>query len=183
MNIQGEKIILVPIRLEEKEDFYQMATHSEGSCFWFDEQELTSITRETFFLGWNDDYFDRAKPDKGQCFWIVGEEKKVGVIAYNTFDANNKKVELDILIGQRENMGKGYGSDALKTIVAYLFNTFDLNKIWIEPKADNPRAVKAYEKAGFQTEGLLRQDVYFDGRFVDCIRMAILRSDRANFQN
>ena len=43
--------------------------------------------------------------------------------------------------------------------------------------ADNPRAIRAYEKAGFIKEGTLRQDEYHEGRFVDTVVMGILREE------
>jgi len=74
-------------------------------------------------------------------------------------------------------MGKGYGSDALKTLIKYLFENFNINKIWIEARVNNPRAIRAYEKAGFKKEGVLREEDYFEGKFVDCIRFGILRKE------
>jgi RimJ/RimL family protein N-acetyltransferase len=49
--------------------------------------------------------------------------------------------------------------------------------VWIEARANNPRAVRAYEKVGFKKEGLLREEDYFDGRFVDCVRFGILKKE------
>jgi RimJ/RimL family protein N-acetyltransferase len=41
----------------------------------------------------------------------------------------------------------------------------------------NPRAIHAYEKAGFVLEGRLRQAHWIDGKFVDVLVMSIIRSD------
>ena len=47
-----------------------------------------------------------------------------GGVNYNDFDAEGKRVTFDIIVGERENLGRGYGSDALRTLVRYLFATF-----------------------------------------------------------
>ena len=48
-----------------------------------------------------------------------------------------------------ENCGKGYGSDALKTLCDYLFRSLGIKEFVIRPSAKNLQAIKAYEKAGF----------------------------------
>ena len=50
--------------------------------------------------------------------------KAGGGVNYNDFDAEGKRVTFDIIVGERENLGRGYGSDALRTLVRYLFATF-----------------------------------------------------------
>lgn len=177
MEIKGEKIILIPIKPEEKDEFYKLATQTEGSKFWYGERGRVKETKENFFQDWNDGYFDIVLPEKGQCFWIVVDEARIGQVNYNEIDLKNKKVEMDIIIGSEEKMGKGYGTDALKTLIKYLFDNFDINKIWIEARTNNPRAIKAYEKAGFKKEGLLRKEDYFEESFVDRVRFGILRNE------
>ena len=43
--------------------------------------------------------------------------------------------------------------------------------------ADNARAIRAYEKVGFQHEGRLRQDNFYNGAYRDTLLMGLLRSD------
>ena len=116
-------------------------------------------------------------PPKGQCFWVVYEGKKIGQINYNKIDKKNKKVELDIIIGPQTNLSKGLGTDALKTLMEHLFNSFDINKIIISARANNPRAIKAYQKVGFKKEGLLKEENYFKGEFVDYVIFGLLKRD------
>ena len=62
-------------------------------------------------------------------------------------------------------------------IVAYGFETLNLNRISLRVYEYNPRGIKAYEKAGFKQEGVLRQDVYRLGKYWDTIVMAVLREE------
>jgi len=156
------EVVLVPIRPEEKEEFYKLATESEGSKFWYGDRGVDIPTKDDFFEDWNESYFDIISPEKGQCFWIIVDGEKIGQVNYNKIDLENKKVELDIIVGDEAKMGKGYGADALKTLINYLFDNFDVNKIWIEPRANNPRAIRAYEKAGFRKKESLADRVRFE---------------------
>lgn len=177
MELKGQKVTLVPITPEEKDRFYDLATKSYGSRFWHDEEETKTLTKEKFFKDWHEGYFDKGSPEKGQCHWIVVDGRKIGQINYNAIDQLNKKAEVDIIIGDEKDMGKGYGTDALRTLLRHLFDTLEVNKVWIEARGNNPRAIRAYEKAGFKREGTLREENYFEGKFVDCVRFGILKRD------
>lgn len=183
MQLSGQTITLIPIKPEEKEEFFKLATKTYGSKYWYDENEKSTLTRRKFFKDWSEDYFDSNSPKKGQCFWITAKGEKIGQINYNPIDERNKKVELDIIIGMKDTLGKGYGTDALKVLIKYLFSTYKINKITIEARANNTRAIKAYEKVGFSREGLLREENYFKGKFVDCVRFGIIKKDLMTKQN
>lgn len=177
MQLKGKKIRLISMTPKDKGEFFKLATESYGSKFWGVEPGRKKRTKKEFFEDWADGYFNSRKPYEGQCFWIYLDNKKIGQINYNKIDKWAKKTELDIIIGDKDNTGKGYGPDALKTLMEYLFDKFKLNKIWIEASLVNPRAVKAYQKVGFKKEGILREEYYSRGKFVDCLRFGILKRE------
>jgi RimJ/RimL family protein N-acetyltransferase len=43
--------------------------------------------------------------------------------------------------------------------------------------ADNPRAIRSYEKVGFKHEGRYRQGVYKKGKYIDVLLMSVLREE------
>jgi len=62
---------------------------------------------------------------------------------------------LDMWIGEPELWSQGIGSKALRLVIDYLFARDDAVKLVIDPRIDNPRAVRAYEKAGFHRARIL----------------------------
>lgn len=80
-----------------------------------------------------------------------------------------------IAIGDRENWGKGFGTDAMKTILRYAFTELNLRRVTLTVFEYNPRAIRSYEKTGFQHEGRLRGALLRDGRRWDMLYMGILR--------
>ena len=62
-------------------------------------------------------------------------------------------------------------------IVHYGFASLNLHRIMLTVSSLNRGGVKAYTKAGFQQEGVLRQACYRDGSYHDKIVMAILRPE------
>lgn len=73
--------------------------------------------------------------------------------------------------------GKGHGTQAIGLVLAFVFETLGLNRLQLEVYSHNPRAQRAYEKAGFIKEGVLREAVYINGAYSDEIIMAVLKSD------
>jgi len=88
-----------------------------------------------------------------------------------------RESEFGIFIGEKEHWDKGYGTEALLLMLRHGFETLNLNRIGLRVYADNPRAIRSYEKAGFVHEGTLRQGHYHDGEYIDVLMMSVLRSE------
>ncbi len=101
----------------------------------------------------------------------------IGFISLGEIDKENKKAELGMLIGEKKLWGHGFGTDALITLLDYLFNKLDFNRINLEVFDYNLRAKKAYEKIGFKVEGIQRQGLHRGNSFHDIFIMGILRQD------
>lgn len=83
---------------------------------------------------------------------------------------------LTVMIGS-EFVGRGYGSDAVRTLTAYGFREMGLNRIEIGVMAFNLRARSVYRKAGYVEEGIRREAVFHDGTFHDQVIMSMLASE------
>ena len=80
-----------------------------------------------------------------------------------------------IMIGDKDYWGKGYGTDAMKTLVTFIFNNMNINKIRLSTFSFNERAIKSYKKCGFTVEGVLKNEIFKDGKYYDEIIMSIFK--------
>ena len=101
----------------------------------------------------------------------------IGRIEFERLAPQAASAEVMILIGDRAAWGQGFGTDAMVTLLRYLFHRRNLHRIALTVIAGNARAILSYEKAGFVVEGTLRDDLYFDGRYHDQAAMGILRPE------
>ncbi|MGH2448310.1 MAG: GNAT family N-acetyltransferase [Chloroflexota bacterium] len=101
----------------------------------------------------------------------------IGQIDYYDLDWQARSAWTSIMIGDPEYWGGGFGTDAMRTLVGYLFHQLDLHRVSLTVHASNTRAQRSYEKSGFVKEGTLRQWQFFDDHWVDGILMAVLRDD------
>jgi len=103
--------------------------------------------------------------------------KLVGTWAFNDIDWRNRATEFGILIGDKSYWNQGYGTESVRLLVQHGFNTLNLNRIFLHVFENNPRAIRAYEKAGLIHEGRERQAEFKDGDYIDVLRMSILKDE------
>ncbi|BCA54224.1 hypothetical protein W02_13640 [Nitrospira sp. KM1] len=92
--------------------------------------------------------------------------RHVGNVWLWAIDASNRKAELRIVIGEKDCVEQGIGTAAIKLLCRYAFNIMKLHKVYSYVHVTNRRARRAFEKAGFAVDGLLRDDRCIRGRFV-----------------
>jgi diamine N-acetyltransferase len=103
--------------------------------------------------------------------------KMIGNCGFFNHDQRNASAEFGIMIGDKNYWNQGYGTEAVRLLVMHGFQTINLNRIYLRVLETNPRAIRAYEKAGFIHEGRQRQADFREGRYIDLLVMSILRSE------
>ncbi len=101
----------------------------------------------------------------------------IGGCGINKYDWKNGTVEVGIFIGNAQFRGKGYGTDAMKVLIDFIFNHTNINRIQLSLFSFNERAYKSYLKCGFKEEGRLRQRIFRYGEYHDEIVMGLLREE------
>jgi len=103
--------------------------------------------------------------------------RAIGRIDYEGLHLPECQAELSILIGEKDVWSRGYGSEAIGVLLDFLFNDMNAHRVWLEVFAENTRAQRAYEKAGFVREGTMRENWFAEGRWMDEHIYSILRSE------
>lgn len=135
----------------DKPLFFEMATNSDATPFLYGELYNDQIpTWDALFADYKDYYFNDSAPEKGRCFAIIHNNKVIGQINYNDINRSSNSVELDIWIADNRNTGKGYGPAALQTLMKFLKSALHVERFIVCPSAENPKAIKGYENAGFK---------------------------------
>ena len=149
--IKGKNISLRPAAPKDKRPIFEWLTNSDISSNMIGPPlfpDLPVPDWQEFVEDYPNYFFDDSKPLLGRCFIIVVNGEAIGQINHDVI-ANNT-TELDIWLKSSQYTGKGYGSDAIKTLCNYLKNKYNCTNFRIAPSKRNVAAVKAYEKAGFK---------------------------------
>lgn len=101
----------------------------------------------------------------------------IGESVINEIDEDLRKANFRIGIFHSEDCGKGIGSWVLQNTIAFAFEELRLHRLELNVFSFNPRAIKAYEKAGFKYEGVLRDGVKDGDEYAYDILMSILEDE------
>jgi len=110
----------------------------------------------------------------------IQQDKKWALIgSCGIFDIDwiSRKAEIGIMIGDKRQWNKGYGTDTMRLILKHGFETLNLHRLYLKVYDTNPGAIRAYEKAGFVLEARLREAHFADGEYHDDLIMSVLRSE------
>ncbi len=97
----------------------------------------------------------------------IADSRHIGNVWLWGIDFRHRKAELRIVIGDRECTGRGLGSEAIQLLCDFGFERANLHKIFAYVLGTNPRGCRAFEKAGFVSEGILREDRWVGDRYAD----------------
>jgi len=89
----------------------------------------------------------------------------------------HRRATLGLFIGDAEQRGKGYGTEAIRLLLSYGFNILNLHSIMLVVHADNPKGLACYKKVGFKEFGRRRESRMKAGRYIDLIYMDILSTE------
>lgn len=104
---------------------------------------------------------------------LSDDDRPIGSVYIRDIDMEHRKAEYGVFIGETDCLGQGYGTEAAELMAEYAFEFLGLHKLMLRVYADNERAIKSYEKAGFVKEAYLKDDVFVQGKYRDIVLMAI----------
>jgi RimJ/RimL family protein N-acetyltransferase len=108
---------------------------------------------------------------------LPGSRQAIGNVNLRDLDRENGSAEMAIVVTDKALQGQGYGTDALNCVVDFGFGELRLERIYLHVFDYNARAIRSYQKAGFQTDAVLRRARFHRGEYHDVHVMSILRGD------
>jgi diamine N-acetyltransferase len=88
-----------------------------------------------------------------------------------------KTTDMSVGIGEKDMWGQGYGTDAGRRLLRYVFYDLEFHRVAIYVMGFNTRAVRFWTGIGFQQEGIARESYYCDGQYSDFIMMSIFEDE------
>lgn len=111
-------------------------------------------------------------------FMIISPDGKIiGESVINEIDDELRSANFRIGLFHSDECGKGIGSWAIEIIRDFAFEELKLHRLELDVFSFNSRAIKAYKKAGFKQEGVLRDGIKDGDKYADDVLMAILEDE------
>lgn len=172
--LEGKNVILAPIKREYIDKF----------LIWLNDPEITQhltiyrpLTREM-----EEDWYASLKDRESDIIFaiLINQTKLIGNCSIMNIIWRERVGTCGIFIGDKNEQGKGYGTEAMKLLMSYGFNTLNLNRLDLKVNDFNSRAIKCYQKLGFVEEGRMREATFVNGKYHDQILMSILQNEWKN---
>lgn len=173
--LKGKNVILAPIKKEYIDKFIE----------WLNDLEITQhlmgyrpLTRDM-----EEKWYTSLKERENDIIFaiLINQTQLIGNCGIMEIMWKDRTGKCGIFIGDKKEQGKAYGTEAMKLLLNYGFNTLNLNRIDLKVNDFNSRAIKCYQKLGFIEEGRMRQSCFRNGEYHDQIIMSILRSEWKEF--
>lgn len=170
--LRGNRIYLRPT---EKEDLIHVRA-------WYNDPDVRKLIGEVTPSNADalEKWFQRVQEDPNRVWFTVvlnENAKPIGEAGLLRIFYPWRTADLSIILGDKFAWGKGYGTEVMKLLLDYAFGSLALHRIAIGVVGYNERALKFYEKLGFQREGVQRDGYYTDHRFSDFVMMSILEDE------
>jgi diamine N-acetyltransferase len=168
----GERVRLRPLVDEDLSAVRRWRSDPEVTRFW--------ITRDVPTL---DDLRQWLAENRrtGSLTWLIEDDRGHAIGYSDVFgiDREHRHCEISLMIGEPGARGQGYGSEVLSVLLCYLFEPHDarippMHKVSLAVFEENTIARRLYERTGFQTDGVLREDMWYDDRWHDQFVMSLL---------
>jgi RimJ/RimL family protein N-acetyltransferase len=173
MVIYGDKIKLRAIESEDNEFLLEMMNDPDIEMMVGGYSQPESMAEQ---MKW----FTRLESKSSILRCIIANkenDKAIGTLILNDIDMKNGTGHIHIKIANGSERGKGYGTDAINTMVKYAFSELRLNCVFANILAYNEPSVHLFEKCGFTRDGILRARVFKQGQYVDLFSYSRLSTD------
>lgn len=114
-----------------------------------------------------------ARSPNDRAFSLFDGDTYVGQVSLNQIYWPARNARLFVVI-RRDMQGRGYGTKAVRALLAEAFGALALRKVWLIVRKDNRHAQAMYLRLGFDFEGVLRDEYAVNGTYYDMVRMAVL---------
>jgi RimJ/RimL family protein N-acetyltransferase len=172
--LTGEHVTLRPPRPEDAEARYRLGSDPEiARMYGASRCDVRPMTLDGA-ARWVQGLMSRDH------VWVIETDRLIGHIRLDRVDLNDRRASLAIGIEDPAQLGRGLGSEAIRLVQGYAFQTLALHRLSIRVVAYNLRAIRAYEKCGFVIEGREREAAFVDGAWHDDVMMGMLDREYAS---
>ncbi|MCL5736507.1 MAG: GNAT family N-acetyltransferase [Actinobacteria bacterium] len=108
---------------------------------------------------------------------LLEDGRYLGNVGLKGIHPVHRRAELGLVVGAKDEWGKGYGSDAIVTCLRFAFFTLGLHSVSIRAHEAHARALDLYRRLGFVEVGREREAVFQDGHFGDYVELDMLERE------
>ena len=169
--IAGEHVILRAFERDDAERCYR----------WMNDPNIVRTLKSRYPIAFQNEaeWLETAMhPPAGERHFAVerkDDRTHIGNASIHDIDWVSRTAAFGLFIGEPSAWNRGFGGDAIRTLVRFAFDEMNLRKLHIRVFEYNDRAKHVLETQGFVQEGRLRREFYREGSYHDLLILSIFR--------
>jgi RimJ/RimL family protein N-acetyltransferase len=142
---------------------------------WFNDPVVTRYQDKGFFANTREkqriyyDHLIKSTSDIILAIILDSNDTHIGNIGLHKIDYLHRHAEIGIIIGEKDYWNKGFATKSICAIVDYAFKTHNLHKLNSLVMKENTGSMKAFENAGFEEEGMIKDYFFKHGAYHDVV--------------
>jgi len=143
LKLKGERIIIRPLRRDDIDKRLKWEKYPDPLYAHYNLGEMTEVQKKAWYL--------KRKKDPHMLYLSIDSltGELLGFLNIYDLDWENKKAKLGIYLGY-EYSDKGYGTEAIRTLLPYYFEKMKFKELYLDVAALNKKAIKCYLNCGFE---------------------------------
>lgn len=147
---------------------------TEDYVRWMNDPEINQFLESRFYTHTIEStkaFIRSVTNDNNYQFGIFIKEnnKHIGNIKIGSINNYHKFADIGFLIGEKNYWGKGIATEAIGLATDFAFNTLRLHKLWGGLYSPNVGSLKAFQKNGYEQEGVKKSQYLLNGVYYDDI--------------
>ena len=171
--LKTDRLDLVEIKQSHLADLFNLFS-DENETRFYNILPLTNEHEAQKPIDWFISLFN----DKLGVRWgiaIKRQQNIIGTIGFNNFTKRHRaNIGYDL---KTEHWNNGYITEALKTVINFGFHQLEINRIEAEVMQGNITSEKVLEKLNFKKEGIIREWMFWNGKYYDMTMFSLLKAD------
>ncbi len=174
----GEKVSLREATQEDVNELYYWKYEEKNqeakkwNAPYLPEKQLT---KEEYMNLWNQEY--ELFPGVPPLLAVLINKKAVGIVSCYWMDKHTNWLETGIVIYDSDYWSGGYGTEAYRMWIDFLFESTHLHRLGMSTWSGNIRMIKTAAKIGMKEEARIREARIVNGEYFDSIKMGMLRRE------
>lgn len=160
----------VSLRVLEKSDLeflHKLNNNADIMSYWFEEPYYSMIHLENMYEKTHENH---------RLFILAKGKERLGFVGLFSIEPIHRKAEFGIMIDPK-HQGHGYARIATNLALDYAFLNLNLHKLYLIVDETNEKAIYIYQKAGFNVEGVLKDEFFIRGSYHNVIHMSVFQKD------
>lgn len=163
-------IELIPLAEEHLELVRAWRNSPEVSAYMYTDAQISAEQQKA--------WFEKQRTNAAVKHWVISYDNKLlGLASITDISGVFNSGSWAFYLGDTGVRGAGIGGKVEYKVLSYVFDELQLNKLKCEVFVFNEQVIKMHEKFGFRREAYFREHCLKNGKYIDVVGLAMLRSE------